>query len=85
MGGPPCQGFSLSNTMNRNMNNPKNLLFREFVRFVDELHPTWFIFENVSGLTSMNHGETQKMIEKCFENTSQGSSERVLAMGVIFS
>ena len=27
MGGPPCQGFSLSNTMNRNMNNPKNLLF----------------------------------------------------------
>lgn len=27
MGGPPCQGFSLSNTMNRNMDNPKNLLF----------------------------------------------------------
>ena len=78
MGGPPCQGFSLSNTMNRNMNNPKNLLFREFVRFVDELHPTWFVFENVSGLTSMNHGETQKMIEKCFENLGYTVSPAVL-------
>ena len=24
MGGPPCQGFSMSNTMSRNMENPKN-------------------------------------------------------------
>lgn len=78
MGGPPCQGFSLSNTMNRNMNNPKNLLFKEFVRFVNELHPTWFVFENVSGLTSMNHGETQKMIEKCFENLGYTVSPAVL-------
>lgn len=76
MGGPPCQGFSLSNTMNRNMDNPKNLLFREFVRFVDELHPTWFVFENVSGLTSMNHGETQKMIEQCFESLGYTVSHR---------
>mgnify|MGYP002754565716 FL=1 len=78
MGGPPCQGFSLSNTMNRNMDNPKNLLFREFVRFVDELHPTWFVFENVSGLTSMNHGETQKMIEQCFESLGYTVSPSVL-------
>lgn len=60
MGGPPCQGFSLSNTMNRNMDNPKNMLFKEFVRFVREIKPTWFVFENVWGLTKMNNGETQK-------------------------
>ena len=67
MGGPPCQGFSMSNTMNRNMENPKNFLFKEFVRFVREIKPTWFVFENVWGLTKMNKGETQKMIELCFE------------------
>ena len=78
MGGPPCQGFSLSNTMNRNMDNPQNVLFREFVRFVDELHPTWFVFENVSGLTSMNHGKTQKMIEQCFESLGYTVSPSVL-------
>ncbi len=26
-GGPPCQGFSTSNTMTRNMQNPNNSLF----------------------------------------------------------
>lgn len=35
MGGPPCQGFSMSNTRNRTMENPKNHLFEQFV-----VHPT---------------------------------------------
>ena len=34
MGGPPCQGFSMSNTMTRNMENPNNSMFKEFVLFV---------------------------------------------------
>lgn len=78
MGGPPCQGFSLSNTMNRNMDNPKNMLFKEFVRFVREIKPTWFVFENVWGLTKMNNGETQKMIEQCFEELGYTVSSKVL-------
>ena len=36
MGGPPCQGFSLSNTRTRNMENKNNFLFLEFVRLVKE-------------------------------------------------
>ena len=36
-GGPPCQGFSLSNTKTRNKQNPNNTLFEEFVRFVSDL------------------------------------------------
>lgn len=78
MGGPPCQGFSMSNTMNRNMDNPKNLLFKEFVRFVKEIKPTWFVFENVWGLTHMNNGETQKIIEQCFEELGYTVSSKVL-------
>lgn len=78
MGGPPCQGFSMSNTMHRNMENPKNLLFKEFVRFVREIKPTWFVFENVWGLTKMNNGETQKMIEQCFIDLGYTVSSKVL-------
>ena len=66
MGGPPCQGFSLSNTRTRNMDNPKNMLFLEFVRFVQEIKPAWFVLENVWGITNINKGKTQKMIEDCF-------------------
>lgn len=67
MGGPPCQGFSLSNTRNRNMENEKNFLFREFVRMVKELHPKWFLFENVSGIVHMNHGTVVEMIADEFK------------------
>ena len=67
MGGPPCQGFSLSNTRTRNMDNKNNFLFLEFVRLVKEIRPTWFVLENVWGLTNINEGKTKAMIEKCFE------------------
>lgn len=55
MGGPPCQGFSMSNTRSRNMKTPKNLLFKEFVRIVKEVKPKWFILENVWGMTKMEN------------------------------
>ena len=63
MGGPPCQGFSMSNTRTRNMKNSKNFLFMEFVRLVRKIKPTWFVLENVWGLTNINEGRTQTMIE----------------------
>ena len=66
MGGPPCQGFSMSNTRTRNMENTKNFLFLEFVRFVQDIRPAWFVLENVWGITNINGGKTQSMIEDCF-------------------
>lgn len=78
MGGPPCQGFSMSNTRTRNMENEKNFLFLEFVRFVKELKPTWFVLENVWGLTNINEGKTQTMIENCFRALDYEVSSKVL-------
>lgn len=51
IGGPPCQGFSLSG--NRDKNDPRNSLFMEFVRFVKHYKPRFFVMENVSGILSM--------------------------------
>lgn len=65
-GGPPCQGFSLSNTMSRNMSNPNNSLFEEFVRFVHEIQPDWFLFENVEGFARFEKGRIQHLVEQCF-------------------
>lgn len=75
MGGPPCQGFSMSNQRSRSMDNPKNLLFKHFVRFVDEIKPDWFLFENVSGIINMEGGEAVKMIAKCFADLGYKISE----------
>lgn len=52
-GGAPCQGFSLIGQ--RALDDPRNALVREFVRLVAELDATYFVFENVKGLTVGRH------------------------------
>lgn len=47
-GSPPCQGFSTAGK--RIMDDPRNQLFREFVRLLAGLQPKVFIMENVSGM-----------------------------------
>ena len=50
-GGPPCQGFSL--TGKRDRFDPRNQLFRDFVRVAKILRPRAVLLENVRLLTSM--------------------------------
>ncbi|MBI3569902.1 MAG: DNA cytosine methyltransferase [Gammaproteobacteria bacterium] len=52
-GGAPCQGFSLIGQ--RALDDPRNSLVREFVRIVSELDSSYFVFENVKGLTVGKH------------------------------
>ncbi len=54
-GSPPCQGFSTAGK--RQINDPRNSLFREYVRLLRGLQPKVFIMENVSGMVkgSMKH------------------------------
>lgn len=66
-GGPPCQGFSTSNRQTRSLENKNNSLFEEFVRYVRDLSPEWFLFENVEGIVSFNKGKTIVQIKECFE------------------
>jgi len=49
VGGAPCQGFSLIG--HRAIEDPRNSLVRDFVRIVSELDASYFVFENVKGLT----------------------------------
>lgn len=51
-GGPPCQGFSHSNVLNRDPKDPRNSLFRQFLRWVRLIRPPFFLIENVAGLLS---------------------------------
>lgn len=67
-GGPPCQGFSLSNTKTRNNENSNNYLFNKYFEWVAQLRPSWFLFENVEGIVSYNEGETVKEIQSLFES-----------------
>ena len=77
-GGPPCQGFSTSNTMTRNMMNPNNSLFEEFVRFVSVLQPEWFVFENVEGFVHFENGKIKNKVEECFREMGYNVTSKVL-------
>ncbi len=52
-GGAPCQGFSLIG--HRALDDSRNALVSEFVRLVGELDVSYFVFENVKGLTVGRH------------------------------
>jgi DNA (cytosine-5)-methyltransferase 1 len=67
-GGPPCQGFSLSNTITRNSKNKKNNLFEEYLRFIKELEPEWCVFENVEGFRSFQKGKIVGILKKRLES-----------------
>lgn len=47
-GSPPCQGFSTAGK--RVLDDPRNQLFREYVRLLRGLRPKVFVMENVSGM-----------------------------------
>ncbi len=47
-GSPPCQGFSMAGK--RVMDDPRNQLFKEYVRLLRGLMPKVFVMENVSGM-----------------------------------
>lgn len=53
VGGPPCQAFSQVRNHNRLIDDPRNSLYREFVRIVAKLEPLAFVMENVPGLDQM--------------------------------
>jgi DNA (cytosine-5)-methyltransferase 1 len=61
VGGPPCQAFSQVRNHCRLIEDPKNSLYREFVRIVAKLEPMAFVMENVQGLEQM--GVKEQVLE----------------------
>jgi DNA (cytosine-5)-methyltransferase 1 len=53
VGGPPCQAFSQVRNHSRIIDDPRNSLYREFVKTVAEISPTAFVMENVPGMAQM--------------------------------
>ena len=47
-GSPPCQGFSVCGK--RILDDPRNSLFKAFLRIADELKPKNIVIENVAGM-----------------------------------
>ena len=77
-GGPPCQGFSFSNTKTRNIKNENNSLFTEFVKQIKDLKPKWFVFENVEGFAFFEKGIIIDNMKNSLEKLGYNINYKVL-------
>ncbi len=94
-GGPPCQGFS--NAGPNIANDPRNKLYRQFLRAIRKIKPKSLFFENVPGfskryglnlqehlvssLEKIGYIVTAKKIYSCFYGVPQ-LRERFILIGV---
>ncbi|VTY43053.1 DNA cytosine methyltransferase [Veillonella atypica] len=51
IGGPSCQGFSRAGR--RDNSDPRNMLFGEYIRVINEIKPKYIVLENVEGFMDM--------------------------------
>lgn len=82
VGGPPCQGFSMSGKRIRGngifLNDKRNKLFKEFVRIINDLKPKIFLMENVPGILNIFQGKTKNQILSIFKSIGYETKVKVL-------
>ncbi len=76
IGGPPCQGFSMVGT--RDHTDDRNSLYLQYVRFVENVKPKFFVLENVKGLLNLNKGYFKEDIIKRFSELGYNVNFNVL-------
>ena len=77
IGGPPCQGFSVSGK--RMIDDPRNALYKAFVNIVDEIRPKIFIMENVPGIMRLYGGRIKDEVLTDFATLGYNMDLRLLS------
>lgn len=76
VGGPPCQGFSTAGK--GDPNDPRNFLWAEYMRVVEEVQPRAVVLENVSALNHKRNGDHLTGIIKALEDQGYDFAMSVL-------
>lgn len=77
IGGPPCQGFSVSGK--RMIDDERNVLYKSFVRIVSELKPKVFVMENVPGIVKLFGGQVGKQVVEDFASIGYDVKMKILS------
>lgn len=79
VGGPPCQGFSsLRPNRQSNIDDPRNQLYKYFMKYVAYFEPRVFLMENVIGLLAESRGGLLQEILRGFRKLGYTVDWRVL-------
>jgi DNA (cytosine-5)-methyltransferase 1 len=73
IGGPPCQAYSIVGRARKDMeSDPRNHLYKHYVKFLEKYQPKMFVFENVPGILSAKNGE---YLDKIFKAVQKAGYE----------
>ena len=81
VGGPPCQAYSLvgrSVKSDSMRNDPRNYLYKIYIKMLEKYSPKMFVFENVPGLLTANKGKYFSDMKEAFNNAGYEINYRVL-------
>lgn len=78
VGGPPCQSFSIAGK--RKLDDPRNSLFMEFIKFVKFYRPKLIMIENVVGILSKKNLEGIKIIDIILDILEQDYNCKILKL-----
>ncbi len=76
VGGPPCQGFSLTGP--RNFDDERNSLYLAYIKAVELFSPRGFVIENVPGMATLYGGAVRDEILARFRALGYSIDCRVL-------
>lgn len=76
-GGAPCQSFSYAGKR-LGLEDARGTLFYHYAKFLEQLQPKMFLFENVKGLLSHDKGKTYRVITDIFQNCGYSIKYKVL-------
>ncbi|MBR6939844.1 MAG: DNA cytosine methyltransferase [Clostridia bacterium] len=75
VGGPPCQSYS---TLGKRQMDDRANLFLQYKRILQIISPRAFVFENVTGILSMNGGKLFEQVQKEFKELGYDLKYKVL-------
>ena len=76
-GGAPCQSFSYAGKR-LGLEDASGTLFYHYAKFLEQLQPKMFLFENVKGLLSHDKGKTYRVITDIFQRCGYSIKYKVL-------
>ena len=68
IGGPPCQSWSEAGSL-KGIEDARGQLFFDYIRLLQELHPKFFLAENVSGMLADRHSVAVQNILDLFNQS----------------
>lgn len=78
IGGPPCQAYSVAGRARKGAamaSDPRNYLYKFYVRFLEKYKPKMFVFENVLGIRTAKGGGPFEDLQKLVRSLDNDNYE----------